>query len=76
MLELALVLLIISIALIALFCCVGCCVVRCFRPQGSRGPAWFPTADGKPQRVLGYWEERNDDNKRAWLEEVKDDGQQ
>ena len=69
--ELALVLSIIAGALVALFCCVGSCVVRCFRPENSRGPLWFPTADGKPQRVVGLWEKRDDTEKRSWLEEVE-----
>ena len=68
MLELALVLSIISTSLVLLFCCIGVCVVRCFRPQNSRGPKWFPDAEGTPQRVLGFWEARKDDDqKKSWL---------
>ena len=70
--ELMLVLAIITLALVALFCCVGFCVVRCFRPENSRGPLWFPTAEGKPQRVVGVWEKREPgDDKKRWLREVE-----
>lgn len=72
-LELALVLTIIAAALVALFSCVGCCVVRCFRPENSRGSLWFPDEEGKPQRVVGVWEKREpgDDKKRSWLREAE-----
>ena len=69
--ELVVVMTIILLALITLFCCVGCCVVRCFRPEGSRGPLWFADADGKPQRVRGFWEKHGDEKNQEWLEKVE-----
>ena len=68
--ELFVVLTIIVASLVALLSCTACCVVRCFRPENSRGALWYPDADGKPQRVVGVFEKReagDDDLKRAWL---------
>lgn len=67
--ELFIVLTVITLSLILLFLCTGCCVVRCFRPENSRGPLWFSDADGKPQRVVGLWEKRGEGEK-GWLEKA------
>lgn len=43
-----------------LFTLCTCCIVRCFRPQRSPGPAWYPDQNGN-RRVVNRWNE-NDDN--------------
>mgnify|MGYP006078294465 CR=1 FL=1 len=69
--EIVVVMAIIMLSLITLFCAVSFCVVRCFRPEGSRGPLWFADVNGNPQRVLGVSEKREDDKNKGWLEKVE-----
>ena len=45
------ILLFISLNLLVLFVCVVCCVIRCFVPEESAGPAWAPNKDGRAQIV-------------------------
>ena len=74
--ELFIVLAVISTSLVLLLTCTACCVVRCFRPQNSKGPAWFPDAEGNPQRVVGLFDERDDrgeGQRKGWLEKVDDE---
>ena len=40
--------------LVFVFCFFTCCVVRCFRPQRSPGPAWWPNVLGQ-RRVVNKW---------------------
>lgn len=47
------VLLIIFVCIALLLSFVTCCVVRCFRPDGAKGPEWFPTKEGNTQLVKG-----------------------
>lgn len=69
------VLLIIFGAIAASLCCLTCCVVRCFRPQNTRGPEWYHRRDGKKQLVQSAF--RNDrvegDDGKKWLRVVGSD---
>jgi hypothetical protein len=71
-LELWAVLLIIFSTIAALLSFVACCVVRCFRPDGERGPQWYPTKEGKTQLVKGVFRsdrplEEPTSEKNRWL---------
>jgi hypothetical protein len=57
-------LLAISAGVAVMLCTVTCCVVRCFRPDTSRGAEWFPGSDGKERLVKGLWERTGT---RGWL---------
>jgi hypothetical protein len=35
-----------------------CCIVRCFRPQRSPGPAWYPDQNGN-RRVVNRWNDND-----------------
>lgn len=52
-----------------MLCVVTCCVVRCFRPENSRGPAWVSSKDGKAQLVKSLWrtEGENVPGDKNWL---------
>lgn len=43
---------------------VACCVVRCFRPESTRGAEWLPNKDGKEQLVKGVG------GSGSWLRQV------
>lgn len=60
---------IILAAVALLQCIVTCCVVRCFRPQNSRGSKWFVRKDGKEQIVKAPFRNDRDpaDDDRNWL---------
>jgi len=66
------VLLIIFASIATLLSFVACCVVRCFRPDGERGPQWYPTKEGKTQLVKGVFRsdralEETSSDKNRWL---------
>ena len=52
-----------------MFCMCTCCILRCFRPQRSPGPAWYPDKYGR-RRIVNRW------NAKAGLDslvgEIKD----
>jgi hypothetical protein len=45
----------VSVSLMLTF--VACCSVRCFRPENEKGPAWFPSKEGKEQFARGLFQE-------------------
>jgi hypothetical protein len=55
-LELWAVVVIVSAVIALLLCLVVCCVSRCFRPENSRGTAWFPAKDGSERLVPGAFD--------------------
>lgn len=66
------VLLIVFGCIAALLAFVTCCVVRCFRPDGEKGPEWYPTKEGKTQLVKGVMrsdrpEGESSAEKNRWL---------
>lgn len=54
--SLLLVLTIITIAVSLMLLAVCQCTIRCFRPQNSKGAAWFMDRQGREQLVRGPWE--------------------
>lgn len=59
---------IVAICVFLLLCIVTFCVVRCFRPENSRGPEWIPDKNGKEQTVRTFFRQSDEasDTKR-WL---------
>lgn len=58
---------IINVTVAALVLIIGgttVCVVRCFRPEGTKGPKWFRDRYGSEQIVKGPLP------KKSWLERV------
>ena len=49
---------------------VTCCVVRCFRPEGTRGPAWTPNKDGTEQTIRSFFKPSDD----SWLRQAGGNG--
>ena len=64
---------ILAFSVFALLCFVTFCVVRCFRPENSRGPEWLPNRDGKEQTVNSFFRQSDNDNNKMWLR--KNDGE-
>ena len=69
------ILLMIASAVLLLLCLITCCAVRCFRPEGTRGPDWFVRKDGNEQLVKSVFRNDRDpkDDGRNWLR-VKEGG--
>lgn len=59
------VLTIIGASVLLMLCCVACCAARCFRPQNSKGAAWYPNKDGKETYARGFFED--DDKKQGFV---------
>lgn len=59
------VLAIIGTTVALMLCCVACCAARCFRPENSKGTAWYPTTDGKETFVRGFFEP--DDKRQGFV---------
>lgn len=57
-----------------MICGVTCCTVRCFRPENTRGPAWYLRKDGKEQIVRAPFKGDRDETRdtKYWLR-VKDE---
>lgn len=55
-LSLLLVLTIITLAVALMLLAICQCTIRCFRPQNSKGAAWFMSKDGVERLVRGPWE--------------------
>ena len=43
--------------LMFVFCFCACCVIRCYRPQRSPGPAWWPNILGQ-RRIVNKWNDK------------------
>ena len=73
---------IVALSVVAVICLVACCVVRCFRPENTRGPAWVPTKEGHEQLAKSWYRHAGedlvgaDDDKRRWLRRSGLDGKQ
>lgn len=50
------VLIIIGVSVALMLTSVACCAVRCYRPENSKGPAWFPNKEGKETIVRGAYQ--------------------
>ena len=55
----------IVLGIFALLCGITCCVVRCFRPEGSRGPKWIVDPATGADRVVAKPFGRGDG--KSWL---------
>ena len=60
-------LVILTSCVVLLLCVVTFCVVRCFRPENSRGPEWLLNRDGKQQTVNEFFRNSDNDNNKRWL---------
>jgi hypothetical protein len=64
----------ITVFLVFMFTLCTCCIVRCFRPQCSPGPAWYPDQYGN-RRVVHGWNENSSEGyvfaKKATVENLK-----
>ena len=56
---------IIAASVVLMLGTVACCAVRCFRPENSKGPAWFPNKDGQETYVRGAFQK--DDGKPGFV---------
>lgn len=68
-LPVGVVVLIIVGGVLLLLLSVTCCVVRCFRPENTRGPKWYLKSDGQEQIVKAPFRNDRDpkDDPRNWL---------
>lgn len=48
---------IVGASVVLMLMCVACCSVRCFRPENSKGSAWFPSRNGRETFVRGAFQE-------------------
>lgn len=56
---------IIGASVLLMILCVACCAARCFRPQQSKGSAWYPNKEGKETYARGLFE--GDDKKQGFV---------
>ncbi len=68
-LELWVILLAIAGGICLLLCSVTCCVLRCFRPENTRGPEWFHGNEGEQRTVKSAFtnDQDPDSNPARWL---------